>query len=129
MLASFAGRASVWIASAVRVARERQSSMLEALMKTGTILGIALTTMLASLPVAASARAHHTENGRRADDGRHHQVLKGAAAGAAAGHVMGHHAVTGAAVGATAGAAKKHHDKKVAAKRNRSAHRRTGTAH
>jgi zona occludens toxin (predicted ATPase) len=47
------------------------------------------TTLAQSQPVAAGDTTY-----------QHHSVLGGAVAGAAAGHVLGHHAIAGAAVGA-----------------------------
>jgi hypothetical protein len=59
----------------------------------------ATTTTPASTTDSTLAQSPQT-NGTVGVTPKHHSVLGGAVAGAAAGHMLGHHAIAGAAVGA-----------------------------
>jgi hypothetical protein len=60
---------------------------------------IAALTFALALPGTAVLSAQGTQ-GTQAPVAKHHSKLKGAAAGAVAGHALGGHAVAGAAIGA-----------------------------
>ena len=90
-----------------------RSSLAMALTVVSTLSLSPLTARADDMNAAPQTTTTHSQ---KVDDGKHHQVLKGAAAGAVVGHFAGHHAVKGAIVGATAGAIKRHHDKKMAKK-------------
>ena len=69
---------------------------------------IGARTVALALPGTAVRRAQATQ-GTPAPVAKHHSKLKGAAAGALAGHALGGHAVAGGTVGATVDAMVQHH--------------------
>ena len=75
------------------------------------------STVLALALTFSGGHALAAQAAPSAPTAKHHSALKGAVVGAAAGHVLGHHAVAGGVVGAMV----QHHRNKKAAKAAKSA--------